>query len=111
MGLLEAGELSIGRAVVSAASSGDNTLVVAAGANKKIRVKNIVLIASGTVTVTFKSGSTAVTGAMPLADQVGFAPGEAEDGHFETTANAALVLNLSGAVGVYGWLVYAVVRG
>lgn len=95
------------RAIIDHAGSGDNELV-AAVSGKKIRVHDVVLISSGTVTVRFESGAggTALTGQMQLTAQTGFAPGFSPVGHFETAAGAALNLELSGAVSVDGWLVY-----
>lgn len=93
-------------ALISAALSGDNTLV-AAGTNK-IRVLQACLISSGTVSVRFESGAggTALTGVMPLTAQVGFNTGYCPVGHFQTGSATLLNLELSGAVGVFGWLVY-----
>lgn len=94
-------------AVISAASSGDNTLV-AAVTGKVIRVTSLHLVSSGTVSVRFESGAggTALTGVMPLIAQsilqVPFDP----TGHFQTASGVLLNLELSGAVGVYGWLKY-----
>lgn len=99
-------------AKIDAASSGDNT-IIAANANARIRVHNYVLVAGGTVNATFKSGSTALTGAMPLASTGGVSspnavPTEAEQQAclFFTAKNEALVLNLSGAVQVSGHVAY-----
>jgi hypothetical protein len=100
---------------ISAASSGDNTLI-AAVTGRRIVVTGYVLISSGTVNAAFKSGaSTALTGAFPLTAQAGAsaAPwsgaGTRKVGWFATSSSEALVLNLSGAVGVYGHLTYEVV--
>jgi hypothetical protein len=104
------GGKTILRAAISAASSGDNT-VVAAVASKKIKVLEVVLIAAGDVDVRFESaaGGTALTGVMSLAaDGNGFVAPMATPGlhHFETAAAALLNLELSAAVQVSGWLVY-----
>ena len=100
----------IKRAVIDHATSGDNTLV-AATAGKKIRVYNVVLISAGTTTARFESGAggTALTGQLSLIAQVGFAPGYDPNGHFETAAGELLNLELSAAVSVDGWLIYALV--
>jgi len=97
----------IKRAVIDAASSGNNE-VVAAVASKKIRVHNVVLLSAGTVTVRFESAAdgTALTGQMQLTAQTGFAPGFDPTGHFETVAGQALNLELSGAISVDGWITY-----
>ena len=94
------------RAAISASSSGDNT-IVAAVTGKIIRVYSVVLIVASTVTVRFESGAsgTALTGQMPLT--VGFAPPFNPWGHFETLEGQLLNLELSGAVAVSGWLMYA----
>jgi hypothetical protein len=93
--------------VIDHAASGDNELV-AAVANKKIRVTNIVMIVAGTVTIRFESGAggTALTGQMQLTAQTGFAPGFDPTGHFETAVGQSLNLELSGAVSCDGWLKY-----
>jgi hypothetical protein len=99
---------TIKRAVVDNATSGDNELV-AAVAGKKIRVLDIVLISAGAATVRFESGAggTALTGQMTTAAGTGFAPGFNPFGHFETASGAALNLELSAAVSVDGWIIYA----
>lgn len=95
---------------IDTSSSGDNTLQ-AADTNRRIRVYSYVIVAGGTVSVKWKSGSTDLSGAMPLVANGGISahsPGSA--GAFvpllQTAANEALVLNLSGAVqvsGHYSW--------
>lgn len=95
---------------IDAALSGDNTLV-AAVAGKKIRVLSVTLIASAAVNVRFESGAggTALTGQMNLAANGGFSAAHEPYGHFETAVGALLNLELSGAVSVDGWLVYALI--
>lgn len=95
------------RAVIDAATSGDNTLV-AAVTGKKIRVLNIVIISAGSMTIRFESGAsgTALTGQMTVAAGTGFAPGFDPTGHFETAAGALLNMELSGATSADGWLTY-----
>ena len=98
-------------AVIDHASSGDNTLVAAAGAGKKIRVLSYAIVAAGAVTVRFESGAsgTALTGQMSLAANGGIACGYNEGGWFETLANQLLNLELGGAVSVDGHLSYIIV--
>jgi len=99
-------------AVIDAATSGDNTLVAAQGAGKKIRVLSCFLIAAGAVNVRFESGAggTALTGQMNCAANGGFALPHNEYGWFETAANALLNLELSGATSVDGSLTYIVIE-
>jgi hypothetical protein len=94
-------------AVISAGSSGDNT-VVAAVTGKKIRVLAYALVAAGAVTVRFESGAsgTALTGVMSLAANGGLAVGLNELGHFETAAGVLLNMELGGVVQVSGALSY-----
>jgi hypothetical protein len=96
-------------AKIDAASSGDNTLVAAAGAGLKIRVHSCFLIAADAVNVRFESGAsgTALTGQMNCAINGGFVLPYNEAGWFETAANALLNLELSGAVSVDGSLSYS----
>lgn len=94
-------------AAIAASSSGDNTLV-AAVATKKIRVLSYTLVAAGAVVCRFEDGAggTAKSGQMALAANgilsVPFSP----VGHFETTANTLLNLELGGAVSVAGHICY-----
>lgn len=90
---------------INDAGSGDNTLIAAQGAGKKILVTSVLIISDGTVDVRFESGAsgTALTGQMPLQAREGFF---AHDpwGLFETAANALLNLELSAAVNVHGFV-------
>lgn len=104
-------------AKISAAASGDNTLV-AGVASKKIRVLSICLINSGTAVSCYFTSATAgtaifadVTNKIPLdktgaAGAGGFILGSNPQGWMETSAGQALVLNLSAAQGVCGGLTY-----
>lgn len=94
-------------AVISASSSGNNT-IVAAVTSKKIRVLGYVLVANGAVNVKFQSaaGGTDKTGLLYLAANGGVASNFSPVGLFETVAGELLNLNLSGAVAVGGHLVY-----
>ena len=99
------------RAAVSAASSGDNTLV-AAVTGKKIKVLGLVLVGAGAVDVRLESGAggTALTGVMSLTAngdlKIVFPMSEPGYHWVETAAGALLNLELSGAVQVSGCLVY-----
>lgn len=96
------------RVAINHGSNGNNT-VVAAVAGKAIRVYQIFVMSTGTVTTTWQSGAggTALSGAIPLVVNTGYAPPWCPPGHFETAVGALLNLSLSGAVPVHGWLVYA----
>ncbi|NOY41184.1 MAG: hypothetical protein GXP26_05025 [Planctomycetes bacterium] len=107
MSVLEANG-AIRFAKIDASTSGDNTLV-AAVSGKQLRLLGLVLVASGAVSVQLKSGSTEISGPMALATN-GILEGHAGWGLMETVAGEALVLNLSGAVAVGGWLTFQELR-
>lgn len=90
-------------AVINEATSGDRT-IVAGVAGKQIVVVNYLLIAGGTVSVTWKSGSTAKSGALPLVVNSGASLPDAR--WFACGLGESLVLNLSGNVQVSGHLSY-----
>jgi hypothetical protein len=95
---------------ITSAGAGDNTLV-AAVAGKKIRVHGYELSASAAVNAKFRSGTTDITGLIYLAAAGSGADAQDRagdpDGLFETVAGQALVLNLSAAVAVGGWVDYS----
>lgn len=103
---------TVGRAIIDAATSGDNTLLAAQGVNNKIRVHSLFLVAAGAVNVRFESGAggTALTGQMNLIANTGFVLPFNPLGWFETAANTLLNLELSGAVSVDGSFQYSVVQ-
>lgn len=94
-------------ASISAATSGNNTLV-AAVTGKKLRVLSLTLVATTAVTVKFQSaaGGTDLTGAMPLGANGVLPMARNDDGHFETVAGQLLNLVLGGNVQVSGCLTY-----
>ena len=95
-------------AAINAAASGANT-IVAADATKKIKVLSYVLVCDAAVTTTFKSASTAISGAMSFAANGGAASPVGTPGGgwiMETAVNEALVLTLSAAVGARGHISY-----
>ena len=89
-------------------SSGDNTIIAAAGAGKQILVLGCVLIAAGAVNIRFEDGAggTSLTGVMNLTTNSGFTLPFSEIGWFITTADTLLNLELSGATAVAGTLTY-----
>lgn len=95
-------------AAINTSTSGDNTLVAAAGAGIKIRVLSAFMVAAGTVTTRFESGAsgTALTGQMPLVVNSGYTLPYNPAGWFETADNTLLNLELSAAVAVHGCLSY-----
>jgi hypothetical protein len=99
-------------AAVAAASNGNNTLVAAAGAGKKIRVLAGSLTMTGTaVTIRFESGAdgTALTGQMTPLQGTTISIPYSPVGHFETAANELLNLELGAGQAVAGWVVYQII--
>lgn len=92
-------------AVVSVSTATDHAIVAAQGVGTSIRVLGYTLVPAASVAVTWKSGSTAKSGAMtidtPLTSTVPFDCGD----------NAALNLTLGGAVAVTGYVNYQVLGG
>jgi hypothetical protein len=97
-------------AKVDVAASGDSTIVAAPGdASRRIVVAAIVLNVDAEVDVVFKTGSTELVdlgGFRGTGEPAGLALGFNPHGYFECAAGQALVLNLSGAVAVRGFLDY-----
>ncbi len=81
---------------LSPSASGDTT-VVAAIANAKIRVLNLAVVSTLANVITFKSGSTTISGAFPLGANGGLVLDFNEHGWFETAAGEALVINMGTA--------------
>lgn len=98
-------------AVINLSSSGDS-VVVSGVPNRRIRVVSYTLISDAAVTVTWKSGSTEISGPMSLAANGGMAPNSAGlspagfVGLFETDFGTDLVIGLSSAVAVGGHISY-----
>ena len=89
------------RAVIDESTTGDKT-IVAAVALKHIVVVNVVVTLVSGQTVIWKSGTTALSGAIDS----GYTAGDAYSGLLETAVGEALILNLSAASAVDGHLTY-----
>src|SRR5687768_14086229 len=102
-----AANVEVKRAVINAATSGDNT-IVSAVAGKKIRLLSLFYMAAGTVKVRLENGAagTALTGQMEHTAQTDMVLPPNEDGWFETAAGQLLNMELSGAISVDGALTY-----
>lgn len=82
-------------------SSGNTLVVAAAGAGIMIRVLSIVVINGATSnSVKFQSGTTDITCLFAYAGNGGMVLDHNKAGHFQTAANEALNINLSGASAV-----------
>ena len=105
-------------APISCSASGDNTIISAPDSGQYIAIDFIAIIPNSAVTATFKSGSTATTGAMSLSANQGLVFDNAakiQEGILKkptlgTVGNAeAVILNLGGAVQVSGIVSYRIV--
>lgn len=95
---------------ISAASSGNNTLL-AAQTGYGIRVHSLHIVAAGAVTVDIQSGATgtSLTGVMSLITGVPLTMEFEKEGLFQTAASTLLNMSLGGAVQVSGVLTYSLV--
>jgi hypothetical protein len=98
---------SVSFATINATTSGD-TQVVAAVSNRRIVVVAFGVIASATVNIRFRSGTTDITGAMRLVEGGGIAHAY-DAGLFQTAVNQPLNINLSANATVGGYVVYRTV--
>lgn len=104
----DTGVRTLQTATISDASSGENT-IVSAVTGFRIRVCGIVVNASGTVNLVWRDGAsgTDLSGDMNFQAREGYTAFLPPPSFlFETTAGNALILNLSGAVAVDGWITY-----
>jgi len=101
---LTVGYSTVQYATINATTSG-NTQVVGAVSGKRIRVIAYAVIASATVNIRFRSGSTDITGSMRVVEGGGIAHAY-DGGLFETAVGQALNINLSTNATVGGYIVY-----
>lgn len=95
---------------ISTGSNGDN-IIVDAVSGKKIRVLSYMFISSGIVTAIWQSGSTDISGPLPLVASTGVSAGYNSKGHFETSVGAALQINQNSTATLGGHLTYVEIDG
>ena len=96
------------RAVINAAA-GATTEIVAAVAGRKIRVVNLIMRSSTSVSHTWKSAATALSGTMWMTSTYGYALSGDDAGTLATAAGEALNVTLAAGAGSYqGALTYVV---
>jgi len=101
---LTVGYNTVQYATISATTSGD-TQIVAAVSGKRIRVIAYAVVASATVNIKFRSGTTDITGSMRVVEGGGIAHAY-DGGLFQTAVGQALNINLSANATVGGYVVY-----
>lgn len=100
-------------AAISANTAGDNT-VVSGVSGRKIRVQNYTIASGGNITLTWKSGSTAISGNLPisangsLSVSAGAMTPTGLDGVLQCAGGEDLVLALSANAAVGGHIRYEV---
>jgi len=102
----------VGTLAISNSASGDTTLI-SGTSGSFIVVLGMVLVAAGTVVVTFKDSTPAtISGPFTMGTSTGNVGDCSVNGlHFACGAGKDLVMNLGSAVNVGGHLVYALVKG
>ena len=93
---------TIKRGTISLDSAGTFTLQSAVS-GKRLVVYSVTIVSDAAISITFKSGSTSITGAIPVAENGGFADSFG-DGLFEVAAGEDFDVTLTGtcpAVGGY----------
>ena len=93
-------------AIIDCGTLGDNT-IVSAITTKRIKVYAITLVVSAAVNCMWKSGTTAISGAMNFSANGGYSHVMQPPAIIlQTNTGEALVLNLSGATPVDGHIAY-----
>ena len=87
------------------ATAGGDTTIVPAVSGKRIRVIAYTVVASASVNIKFRSGTTDITGTMRVVEGGGIAHAF-DAGLFQTNVGQPLVINLSTNATVGGYVVY-----
>jgi hypothetical protein len=102
------------RAAINFSGSGDNTLVAAltVPANSGMaapfmKIWEVAVDVAGATNLTFKDGTGAITGAMPMTANGAIYEGKTDTPHYVISPGNAFVLNSSQAVQVSGWVIYS----
>lgn len=106
------GDMDPSFADINDATSGNNTIVAAQAAGKRIAVWSILIVSDGTVDVRWEDGAggTAFTGQVPLQAREGYAISAGGlVPLFIGSAATLLNLELSAAINVHGFVSYTVV--
>lgn len=90
---------------VDFSASGDNT-VVAAVAGKRINIQRVWFVVGSDVTITFKRGSTDLSGAVPMLANGSFVLDLSGEAWFSTDVAEAFIMNTNGAVQVSGMVYF-----
>lgn len=105
MSRIVSSRLSLLESPIDFTTTGDNTLVAGVG-GASVRVYHLFLVVSADTNLTFKRGSTALTGAMPMLANGSIVLDFVTQPWFTTADGEALVLSQSGTAQVSGQLGY-----
>ncbi len=110
-GHVENGKVNHNSSVISASSSGNNT-IVSAVSGKKIRVTSWNFMANGTVNAKFTDGAggSDLTGLYYMIVNTGISVPYHPEGYFTGSTNTALVINLSASIAIGGVITYSSVE-
>ena len=99
-------------AIINTATSGDNTIIAAPTGGGYIAVDFVSLLPTTANSITFKSGTTAKSGPLPLADKQALTwenSWRCQYGVIECAPNEAFVINLGSAAQVGGMVRYRII--
>ena len=92
---------------ISIASSSSSVVVASPGTGKIIKVYAVTVVSSVAQSVTFYNGTTALTGAIPLAANGGYVATVSFPSFlWSCSASTSLMCSCSSAGGLYGWVSY-----
>jgi len=98
---------------VSFSATGDNQIIAAPGDGKYLAIDFLQFLPSADVTLTFKSGTTALSGAMPFkANQADTVENAMKNEHGVLTCgnNAAFVIGSTGSSTITGFCRYRIIN-
>ena len=97
---------------LSISTNGDNSVIAAPGEGQYLAIDFISFFPTTAVTVTMYSGTTALSGAMPLDAKQTITwenSSRNQDGVITCADNSAFIINLGGAIAVNGLIRYRIV--
>ena len=100
-------------AVIDISTGTDNTIIAAQGSGTYFAIDHINLLAETDVDITFKSGSTAISGTYTFDEKQAMVLDNAmaaEDGVITCADNEAFVITLGAAVQVSGFVRYRIIN-
>ena len=100
-------------AAITFSGSGDNAVITGLASQgtgmtpPSFKIWALGLVLGGTTNITFKDGTTAITGAMPMLANGSFLLAPATDAWFVLSPGKNFTINSSASVQVSGWVAYS----